>query len=101
MSFMENDDIVDIDQLHFNLKILKFDDQIKYQMASLMWDYDHEQLPQSLRENFTRTNLIHNYNIRAASKGSLYPQKVRTESHGIKSFKYSGVKLLNDLKNLY
>ena len=98
MYFAERDDNVNINQLHFNSKILKLDDHIKYQMASLMWDYDHNLLPQSLREKFKRCNLIHFYNTRAASKGNLLYPKVNTEYHGIKSFRYSGAKLLNELK---
>ena len=34
----------------------------------------------------------------AASKGSLHYCKVQTYKHGIKSFKYQGINILNDLK---
>ena len=99
MVFIRNDDEIDINRIHFHLKILKLDDQLQLQMASLMWDYDHNTLPQSLRANFKRANLIHNYSTRAASKGSLYHPKVKNNNIGIKSFKYQGVNLLNNLKN--
>ena len=66
----------------------------------LMWDYDHDVLPISLRGNFKRANMLHNYSTRAASKGSLYHSKVITFKHGIQSFKYQCVKVLNKLKNM-
>ena len=28
------------DHLYFDLKILKFDEQLEFQLSSLMWDYD-------------------------------------------------------------
>ena len=65
-----------------------------------MWDYDHDTLPPSLKAYFKRANLIHNYNTRAASKGSLYYAKMNTTKYGIKSFKYQGIKVLNDLKKM-
>ena len=58
-----------------------------------MWDYDHNTLPVSLKSLFKRSNLIHNYSTRAASKGKLHYAKVNTNKHGIKSFKYQGVKI--------
>ena len=60
-----------------------------------MWDYDHNTLPLSLR-----ANLVHNYRTRAVSKGSLHHCKVHTYKHGIKSFKYQGIKILKDLKSM-
>ena len=100
MVLIRNEDEIDINRLHFDLKILKIDEQLQVQMASLMWDYDHNTLPQSLRANFKRANLIHNYGTRAASKGCLYHPKVKTNTHGTKSFKYQGVKLLSNLRNM-
>ena len=63
-----------------------------------MWEYDHNTLPLSLKSYFKRANLVHNYSTRAASKGSLHYNKVNTVKYGIKSFKYQGLKILNDLK---
>ena len=88
------------DHLYFDLKILKFDEQLEFQLSSLMWDYDHNVLPTSLTNYFKRANLIHNYKTRAASIGKLYYSKVNTIKYGIKSFKYQGIGILNNLKNL-
>ena len=61
-----------------------------------MCDYDHNVLPTSLTNYVKRTNLIHNYKTRAASKGKLSYPKVNIIKYGNKSFKY-----LNNLKNPY
>ena len=82
------------------LSILKVDHQIQVQLSSLMWDYDHDTLPISLKSLFKKSNLVHNYYTRGTSKGKLHYTKVNTNKHGIKSFKYQGVKILNDLKDM-
>ena len=87
-------------RLYFDLKILKFDEQLQLQLSSLMWDYDHNVLPTSLTNYFKRSNLIHNYKTRAASKGKLHYSKVNTTKYGIKSFKFQGIGILNNLKDL-
>ena len=95
-----NENNANSSRIHFDLKILNIDHQLQVQLSSLMWDYDHNILPTSLRAHFKRSNLVHNYSTRAASKGSLHHCKVHTYKHGIKSFKYQGIKILNDLKNM-
>ena len=42
----------------------------------------------------------HTYNTRTAAKGSLQYYKVNTSKYGLKSFKYQGIKILSDLKNM-
>ena len=56
------------------------------------------QLP--LRTILQRANLIHSYKTQAASIGKLYYSKVNTIKYGIKSFKYQGIGILNNFKNL-
>ena len=99
--FRNNDDNMDINRIHFDLKILNIDHQLKVQLSSLMWDYDHDTLPTSLKGHFKRSNIVHNYSTRAATKGSLHHCKVHTYKYGIKSFKYQGIKILNELKNIH
>lgn len=84
----------------YDLKILSVDDQIILQKSSLMWDFDHNVLPSSLAECFTRSSRVHSYCTRGASRGSLYHKRVNTLKYGIKSFKYQGAKILNNLKKL-
>ena len=69
-------------------------------MSSLMWDYDHNTLPSSLKELFIRSYLVHNYNTRGSNKGNLFHDKVNTTKHGINSFKYQGINIINNLKKL-
>ena len=100
IAFTNNDINTNTNHIYFDLKILNIDHQLQVQLSSLMWDYDHNTLPLSLRDHFKRANLVHNYRTRAASKGSLHHCKVNTYKHGIKSFKYQGIKILNDLKSM-
>ena len=99
--FSHKENNIDIKNIHHNLKVLNIDHQLQVQLSSLMWDYDHDILPLSLRMHFQKANLVHNYSTRLASKGGLHHGKINTIKHGIKSFKYQGVKILNDLKNVY
>ena len=98
--FANNNNNIDVNRIHFDLKILNIDHQLQVQLSSLMWDYDHDILPPSLKTYFKKANIVHNYRTRSASKGSLYCSKVNTSKFGIKSFKYQGVKILNDLKDM-
>ena len=100
MAFSHKENNVNINSIHHNLKILNIDHQLQVQLSSLMWDYDHDILPISLKMHFKKANLVHNYSTRAASKGNLHYVKVNTTKYGINSFKYQGVKILNDLKNM-
>ena len=84
----------------YDLKLLNVDDQIIFQKSSLMWDYDHNILPSSLTECFTRSSRVHNYFTRGALRGNLHHKKVNTLKFGIKSFKYQGIQILNNLKKL-
>ena len=96
--FANNDDNTEFNRILFDLKILNIDPQIQFQLSSFMWDYDHNTLPPSLKSYFKRANLVHSYSTQAASKGRLHYTKVNTVKYGIKSFKYQGLKVLNDLK---
>ena len=81
-----------------NLKILNIEDQFYVQTSSLMWDFDHDSLPVALTQKFTRLDSIHSVRTRGALKGNLYLPKVNSTKYGMKSFKYQGVKILNNLK---
>ena len=76
------------DDIFIGMKILTFDDQLQYQLSSLMWDYDHDILPVALTTYFQKTSTMHSYHTRMA-----------TQLYGIKSFQYQGMKTLNELKN--
>ena len=84
----------------YDLNILNIDDQIQYQISSLMWDYNHDTLPSSLMDCFVRTSCIHNYKTRGALHGNLYHTKVNTIKYGINAFKYQGIHALNNFKKL-
>ena len=94
--FANFDKNIDTNSIHFDLKFLNLDHQFQTQLSSLMWDYDHDVLPLSLRKHFKRANLVRIHNTHTAAKGSLHYSKVNTS----KSFKYQGIKILNDLKNM-
>ena len=83
------------------LYILKFEGMMKQQLASLMWDQDHELLPSSFSSFFKPISEIHGHNTRMASSGKLSVNiPIRTESHGKKMLKFTGPRTLNNLKDL-
>ena len=86
-------------EIRKSMRILTIEDQIKVQISSLMWDYDHNTIPIHLKSFFLRSNVVHNYGTRGAARGNLYYTKVNTTSYGLKSFKIQGVKILNELLN--
>ena len=59
-----------------SLGILSVKDQIKAQLSSFMWDFDHSLLPTHLSKSFLRASNVHNYNTRTASRGYLYLKRV-------------------------
>ena len=89
-----------INHLLSNLKILNIDDLFKLQLSSLMWDYDHDIIPSSLKDLFKRSNIVHKYGTRGATRGNLYYSKVNNTKYGINSFKYQGIQILNNLQDL-
>ena len=81
--------------------ILKFDDIIKIQLACLMWDFDHGNLPNCFNTYFLHISEIHNYHTRNANAGNLSENvAVNTHVHGFSMFKYRGPKILNSIKNI-
>ena len=89
-----------INHLLSNLKILNIDDLFKLQLSSLMWDYDHDIITSSLKGLFKRSNSVHKYGTREATRGNLYYSKVNTTKCGINSLTYQGIQILNNLQDL-
>ena len=82
------------------LNILNFDDMIKHQFASIMWDQDHDLLPNSISCFFKPVSQIHGYNTRMVSAGKLSENiAIHTSTHGKKMFKFTGPRILNNLKD--
>ena len=82
------------------LNILKFEDIFKTQVASLMWDFDHGNLPCSLNHLFTIRANVHGLNLRNAENQRLYTATKRNSKYGFNSFSQIGSVLLNQLKDL-
>ena len=80
------------------LKILTFSDILKHQIASLMWDLDHDTLPASLSTYFTERRNDHNHLTRMATSGKLTIKKYNTNKYGYNSFQIQGALTLNELK---
>ena len=83
-----------------DLKILKFEDLLKTQLASLMWDFDHGMLPRSLNHLFIRRADVHGLNLRNAANQRLYTATRHNSKFGSNSFSQVGSTLLNQLKDL-
>ncbi len=83
------------------LNILKFDDIIRMQLSSIMWDYDHENLPKCFNAYFNKTSSIHSYNTRFSSAGKLSENvSVNTITYGFSMLKFIGPKIFNTLKDI-
>ena len=81
-------------------KILKFDDILNMQLACLMFDYDHGNLPKCLNTYFNRVSNIHDYDTRNATAGKLSENvAVNTSTYGFTMFKFIGPKILNNIKD--
>ena len=76
--------------------ILTVKDQIKVQITSIMWDYDHDTLPPHLNSFFIRSSEVHHHNTRGASCGKLFFKPINSTSYGLKSLKFKGAKIIND-----
>ena len=86
--------------LYKELKIMKLKDLIHLNNASLMWDYDHNEVPINLKTFFTYANQTHCYPTRFSSAGKLCEdKKFNSNSHGLNSFAHIGPKVLNHLKD--
>ena len=84
-----------------DLCILKISDLFLVQYASLMWDYDHDSLPNAFKGFFTKISDVHSYRTRAASANKLAKTiNIKTKVHGSKLFKVQGIEIFNELKNL-
>ena len=71
-------------------KILSLTDQRHYQIASLMWDLDHNSLPPSLSSYFKKRNDVHDRHTRLAGDGKYNIPKTRTITHGTSSVQVQG-----------
>ena len=83
-----------------NLGILEIRDIFKYKTTSLMFDFDHDNLPKSLSTLFVRRNDVHDRNLRDKSKNPLYTAHRYNNRHGYNSFSHYGATLLNMAKDL-
>ena len=71
-------------------KILKSMDQYTVNLASLMWELDHDKIPKSLKIWFEKPK--HSYNTRFMRKGKIRPIKYNTKKFGKYSFRYEAIK---------
>ena len=81
-----------------DLNILKLKDQYDYQLASLLWDLDHDTLPASLVTYFSKINKTHTHETRQATSNKYRVNRANT-LYGKNSFQIQGSELLNKLKN--
>jgi hypothetical protein len=82
------------------LEILTLHDLYHKQLASLLWDLDHNELPTSLSRLFTRRDEVHNHSTRLAISSKYTVKITNTKRYGEKSFQIEGAILLNKLKDL-
>ena len=83
-----------------SLNVLKTKDLFSHKIGSLMCDFDHHSLPDSLASMFTRRKEIHNLNLRDQNKNKLYTEQRFNNRYGYDSFSHRGSLLINKLKDL-
>ena len=83
-----------------NLEILTLPHLYQKQLASLLWDLDHNELPTSLSNLFLRRDEAHSHRTRMAVSNKYTVIKTNTKRYGEKSFQVEGAILLNRLKDL-
>ena len=81
-------------------EILTLTDLYQHKLASLLWDLDHEKLPNSLLNLFCKRNDIHNHLTRMSSSGKYSVKKFNTKRYGQRSFQVEGTLAINRLKSL-
>ena len=86
-------------KLFKDLNVLKIDDLLKIQYASLMWDYDKNILPSSL--NFYFKSLKNNHHVTRQVTAAKLSENiiVNTDLYGKTMLKFIGPKVLNFLKD--
>ena len=68
--------------LYKNLKIIKVKDLLHLKYASLMWDFDHNEIPNNFKDYFVYANKTHSYSTRFAASGKLCEnKKFNTHTH--------------------
>ena len=82
------------------LDILSFPDLYQHKLASLLWDLDHDELPTSLTELFSKRNEAHGHLTRMATSNKYTVKKSNTIRYGQKSFQIEGALILNRFKDL-
>ena len=83
------------------LKILKFNDILQMQLACLMFDYDHGNLPRCFNNYFNKVSNIHNHLTRGSTTGKISENVViNTSTHGSTMFKFIGPKVFNNIKDI-
>ena len=80
------------------LNVLELKDLLKYKTISLMWDFDHNNLPISLASLFTLREEVHDRNLR--DKNKIYTAYRVNNRYGYDSFTRHGAILLNKAKDL-
>ena len=88
------------DPIYKDLNIIKVKDLLYLKYSSLMWDFDHNDIPNNFKDHFVYANQTHRYSTRFATAGKLCEnKKFNTERYGLNSFTYMGPKILNSLKD--
>ena len=77
---------------------MKLKDQFDFQMASLLWDLDHDTIPASISAYFTKVREMHSHETRQATSGKFRVNRVNTR-YGKKYFQVQGSIALNKLKD--
>ena len=89
------------DPMFEELKIMKIHNIFKNKLLIFVFKSLYNHLPSSFCNWYQWAINIHNYHTRFSINNNLYLPRVRTLHYGLKSIKYTGPKLWNNLPNIF
>ena len=80
-----------------SLKSLKLKDMVHHDILKFVYKSLNGLLPSPFHNYFLLNNTVHNHETRQAVKGDIFPPITNSFLYGLRSIKYFGAKLWNDL----
>ena len=79
------------------LKLLRLPDIFKLRILTFVFESLNKLAPHFFHNYFSLNSSIHSYETRYSARGDIYVEKKNTLQFGLRSMRYMGAKLWNDL----
>ena len=80
-----------------DLKLLRIADIFKLRLLSFVYEAINKSAPDCFHDFFSLNSSIHCHNTRQSTRGDLFLTKLNTLQYGLKSIRYLGAKLWNEI----